>query len=284
MVDIRYSQNLYTNKENLQRLIKLSKISRNDIVLDIGAGTGIITEELSKNSKKVIAYELDRKHFNMLEENFLDYSNVLLKNEDFLNTLLPQETFKVFSNIPFSITAEIVNKISVVDSKLKEAFLFVQKESAERFTGKPKNTQISTTLSFIYEISVVENFKREDFKPIPNVDIVLLNLKRKSFCKEDYELYSDFVTYVFNQRNSFVLETFKKLFTYKQLKYIKECLRINNYFKPTDIPSNYYLDIFQKFKLNGKKYVGNVKNYSIKHLDQHSERKSLDRTRKKFPL
>ena len=54
MVDIKYSQNFYTNKTNLQRLIKLSGINSNDIVLDIGAGTGIITEELSKYAKKVI--------------------------------------------------------------------------------------------------------------------------------------------------------------------------------------------------------------------------------------
>ena len=55
MIDIKYSQNLYTNKEKLKEIIKLSEINFSDIVLDIGAGTGIIAEELSRYAKQVIA-------------------------------------------------------------------------------------------------------------------------------------------------------------------------------------------------------------------------------------
>jgi 16S rRNA (adenine1518-N6/adenine1519-N6)-dimethyltransferase len=67
MVDIMYSQNFYKNRFNLQKLIKSASIGPNDIVLDIGAGTGIITEELSKYSEKIIAYELDKEYFNKLK-------------------------------------------------------------------------------------------------------------------------------------------------------------------------------------------------------------------------
>jgi len=279
MVDIKYSQNFYTNKTNLQRLIKLSGINSNDIVLDIGAGSGIITEELSKYVKKVIAYELDQKYYRKLKDKFSDSPDVQLLNEDFLSTLLPQEDFKVFSNIPFSLTADIISKITSASFKLREAFLFVQKESAERFIGRPKNTQISAILSFMYDIRIIEEFRREDFKPVPNVDIVLLNLKSKGSNKQDYELYRDFITYVFNQMNSSVLDTFEKLFTYKQLKYISKDIKANSYFKPTDIPSDYYLHVFQKFKLNGNKYIKRVKGYYLKHLKQHSKREKVHRTR-----
>ncbi len=85
MIDIKYSQNLYTNKEKLKEIIKLSEINFSDIVLDIGAGTGIIAEELSRYAKQVIAYELDQKYFKKLEEKFKNNSNVVLKNENFLN-------------------------------------------------------------------------------------------------------------------------------------------------------------------------------------------------------
>ncbi len=277
MVDIKYSQNFYTNKTNLQRLINLCGINSNDIVLDIGAGSGIITEELSKYAKKVIAYELDQKYYKKVKENFSDFPNVQLINEDFLSTSLPQEDFKVFSNIPFSITTDIINKITNVESNLVEAFLFAQKESGERFVGRPKNTQISAILYFMYDISIIEEFKKEDFEPVPNVDIVLLNLKSKSFNKHDYELYRDFIIYVFNQINSSVLDTYKKLFTYKQLKYISKYITENNYSKPTDIPSDYYLQVFQKFKLNGNKYINRVKGYYLKH--HHSKREKVHRTR-----
>jgi 23S rRNA (adenine-N6)-dimethyltransferase len=279
MLDIKYSQNLYTNKEKLKETIKLSEINFSDIVLDIGAGTGIIAEELSRYAKQVIAYELDQKYFKKLEEKFNNSSNIILKNENFLNIELPRKEFKIFSNIPFFITTDIINKITDVNSKLEEAFLFVQKESAERFAGEPKNTQIATILSFMYEIKIREKFQKKDFKPMPNVDIVLLNIRRKDFNKKDFQLYRDFITYIFNQMNYSVLDTFKKLFTYKQLKYINQYLNKNRYSKPTDIPLDYYLNIFQEFKLNGKNYINKVNGYYSKHLKQHSNREKVHRTR-----
>ncbi|HQA87752.1 MAG TPA: rRNA adenine N(6)-methyltransferase family protein [Candidatus Dojkabacteria bacterium] len=279
MLDIKYSQNLYTNKEKLKETIKLSEINFSDIVLDIGAGTGTITEELSGYAKQVIAYELDQKYSRELEEKFNNSSNIILKNENFLNIELPRKEFKIFSNIPFFITTDIINKITDVNSKLEEAFLFVQKESAERFAGEPKNTQIATILSFMYEIKIREKFQKKDFKPMPNVDIVLLNIRRKDFNKKDFQLYRDFITYIFNQMNYSVLDTFKKLFTYKQLKYINQYLNKNRYSKPTDIPLDYYLNIFQEFKLNGKNYINKVNGYYSKHLKQHSNREKVHRTR-----
>ena len=279
MIDIKYSQNLYRNNTNLQKLVNLSGINHNDIVLDIGAGTGTITEELSKYANKVIAYELDQRYFKKLQEKFNNSSNIILKNENFLNIELPRKEFKIFSNIPFFITADIINKITDVNSKLEEAFLFVQKESAERFVGEPKNTQIATILSFMYEIDIREKFQKKDFKPMPNVDIVLLNIRRKDFNKKDFQLYRDFITYIFNQMNYSVLDTFKKLFTYKQLKYINQYLNKNRYSKPTDIPLDYYLNIFQEFKLNGKNYINKVNGYYSKHLKQHSNREKVHRTR-----
>jgi len=279
MTDIKYSQNFYTNKEKLEDVIKFLKINSKDVVLDIGAGTGIITEELSKYANKVIAYELDQRYFKKLQEKFNNSSNIILKNENFLNIELPRKEFKIFSNIPFFITADIINKITDVNSKLEEAFLFVQKESAERFAGEPKNTQIATILSFMYEIDIREKFQKKDFKPISNVDVVLLNIRRKDFNKRDFQLYRDFITYIFNQMNYSVLDTFKKLFTYKQLKYINQYLNKNRYSKPTDIPLDYYLNIFQEFKLNGKNYINKVNGYYSKHLKQHSNREKVHRTR-----
>ena len=131
----------------------------------------------------------------------------------------------------------------------------------------------------MYEIDIREKFQKKDFKPMPNVDIVLLNIRRKDFNKKDFQLYRDFITYIFNQMNYSVLDTFKKLFTYKQLKYINQYLNKNRYSKPTDIPLDYYLNIFQEFKLNGKNYINKVNGYYSKHLKQHSNREKVHRTR-----
>lgn len=279
MVDIKYTQNLYVNKENLKRIIEAINLNSLDNVIDIGAGKGVITQELVKHCCNVIAYELDPRYFGILNELFKDNSSVILKNEDFLTSTLPNKEYKVFANIPFSLTSDIINKITDIDSKLVEAYLFVQKEASERYMGIFKNTQIATILSSIYDLCVTEDFDRRDFDPVPNVDIVLLRITKKSNPEIEFELYRDFVTYIFNQMNGNVLDTFKKLFTFNQSRYIKEYLGRNNYNIPSDIPPEYYLEIFQYFKTNGMDYKKIVEGYYAKHIKQHLGREKINRTR-----
>ena len=279
MVDIKYSQNLYTNRGNLRRIIDAINLNSFDTVIDIGAGKGVITQELVKHCDNVIAYELDPRYFDILEKLFKDNPNVILRNEDFLTSTLPNKKYKVFANIPFSLTSDIINKITDIDSRLVEAFLFVQKESSERYMGIFKNTQIATILSSAYDLCVIENFDRRDFNPIPNVDVVLLRITKKDNPETEVKLYRDFVTYIFNQMNGNVLDTLKKLFTFNQLKYIKKQLERNGYNIPSDIPSEYYLEIFQHFKTNGLDYRKRVEGYYTKHINQHLGREKINRTR-----
>ena len=82
MLDIKYSQNFYTNLSKLQQVLEKISFSKGDLVLDIGAGKGFLTKALLKYSHNVIAYELDTKYFQLLK-NELDID---VRNEDFLKT------------------------------------------------------------------------------------------------------------------------------------------------------------------------------------------------------
>lgn len=279
MVDIKYTQNFYNNESKISKLVSSIGIQENDIVLDVGAGKGVLTNELGKYSKNVIAYELDSTYYEILKHSFHDRKNILLVNEDFTQVHLPKKPFKVFANIPFSLTADIVNKITSDESQLSEAYLFVQKESGDRFVGKPRNTQIATILSYRFNIEIVDTFQRSDFKPIPNVDIVLLKIIRRKNIESEYLLFKDFVTYIFNQMEKDVFDTLKKLFTFNQLKYIKDDLKKANYTVPSDIPKEYFLKIFQYFKTNGLDYRNRVNGYYKMHIFQHAKREKINKTR-----
>ena len=269
MIDIQYSQNRYRNEEELEKIISSTNVNDKDIVLDIGAGTGGISKILSKYCKEVIAYELDKDIFERLEEELKEYKNIKLLNKDFLTAGLPKKSFKVFSNIPFFDTSEIIKRLTKPGSKLEEAYIFVQKEAAQRYVGKPINTQVATILSGKYDVDVLKELYREDFKPAPDIDIVILRIIRKQKPISDFNIFRDFVTYVFNQMNSDIGDTFKKLFTYNQVGHIRKYLRENSFHIPSDIPKEYYLEIFEHFVKNDYKDVNKVKGYYQKHTKKH---------------
>ncbi len=279
MVDIKYSQNFFTNQTLLRGMVERAGIASTDIVLDIGAGNGAITKELGKYSEHVIAYEFDNKYFKELERNLGDNPNVILENKDFLTSVLPMKGFKVFSNIPFASTTDIISKLTERDSSLLEAYLFVQEEAAMRFVGESITTQIATILNARYTFSIVKDLDRRDFSPVPSVDIVLLKITKKASQEREFGLYRDFVTYIFNQMNKSVVDTFEKIFTEKQMVYIKKYLKDNYWERPSEIKKDYYLELFQFFKLNGEKYKGRVQNYYQRYIQQHAKREKVNRTR-----
>ena len=196
---IKYSQNFLKDSDLVRALITKSGISTNDIVCEIGAGEGIITSELLKVAKKVIAFEVDQKLFNGLRRGLGNETKLELKPGDFLDFPLPNYPYKVFSNIPFNITAQVIKKLTSASNPPLDSHLIVQKEAAEKFVG---GTLMAVLLYPRFELKIIHRFNKRDFSPTPNVDIVLLNIKKREKALIDDNLkneFQDFVAYNFNK-------------------------------------------------------------------------------------
>lgn len=202
---ILYSQNFLTKTDLVSKLLSLTSINKNDTVLEIGAGDGIITRGLLDISGKVIAYEVDEKLFDKLTFKFKDKRNLELKSGSFLDSQLPNFRYKVFSNIPFNITSAIIKKLTFADNPPDNVYLVVQKEATLKFIGKPmddKNSQASVLLYPFFELEIIYQFQKSDFNPMPNVDVVFLQIRKreKPLIKErERAKYNDFVTYKFTR-------------------------------------------------------------------------------------
>ncbi len=199
------SQNFLWNRELVNKLIRGSSVSQNDSVLEIGSGKGIITEQLLGICQKLTAIEADRRLHSFLKENLPIKQGLQLLPCDFLDYPLPSsEPFKVFSNIPFSITGEIVKKLLFSPNPPEDSYLVVQREAAEKFVGKKcGNTMLAVIFYPFFDIKIVHTFQRSDFKPKPKVDSCLIQLvKRKSpfIRKSNVQLYRDFVVYHFGRK------------------------------------------------------------------------------------
>ena len=175
------SQNFLTSSKTIKRLLKLTSINKNDSVIEIGCGKGHITRELIKICSSVNAFEIDCNLYDKLRGKFEHAENLNLKHLDFLKADLPKtEPYKVFSNIPFSITSDIIRKLTTAKNLPDEMWLVMEKGAAKRFMGKPGDTFASILIKPFFETKIKYYFERHDFHPMPSADIVLLHFTRKS--------------------------------------------------------------------------------------------------------
>ena len=253
---LKYSQNFLRSRKLVERIVEQAEISSEDLVYEIGPGKGIITESLAKKGVKIIAIEKDRSLYKKLRKKFLEISNAEVELGDFLKYDLPQEKkYKIFSNIPFNLTAEIIRKITSATNPSQDTYLIVQKEAAKKFVGHPygKESQYSLFLKPWFAIEVIFKFKRTDFYPAPKVDIVLLRIKKRetpNIKKEDTQLYRDFVVYGFNQWKPTLVKAFKKIFTHEQFKRLSKDLKFALSARPTDLTFEQWLGLFNYFLIN----------------------------------
>lgn len=165
-------------------LIGHSNIKKRDLVIEIGAGSGVITSALSKRARKVLAFEPDPLTAKKLRENLekREIKNVEILEEDFLEFDLDtlEEPYKVFSNPPFSISSKIVHKFLEAKNKPESFYLILQKQFALKLlnTERHYTSQLGYELIKNYNTKIKYPLKREDFTPPPAVPTVLFEAKR----------------------------------------------------------------------------------------------------------
>lgn len=250
---IKYSQNFLKSTDLVRELIEKVGIDTKDTVYEIGAGNGIITYELLKKARKVVAYEIDINLYNKLLRRFENNKVLELVNSDFLNCKLPETPYKVFSNIPFRQTSDIIRKLTSSITPPTDCYLIIQHEAATKFAGKPfvhSNTQMSVLLHPWFEFHQIYNFRRTDFFPLPNVEVVLLHIIHRlspiiSECLKSK--YQDFITYAFNQRKSSIFGGLSELFDRNNLQILLSKQNISRKSKPSEINFETWIMLFNEF-------------------------------------
>jgi 23S rRNA (adenine-N6)-dimethyltransferase len=253
------SQNFIKSPQLAKQLLAASSINSNDTVVEIGPGKGVITQELINTKAKIIAVEKDRDLISFLQDKFFGATNFKLINQDFLLWNFPTIPFKIFSNIPFSITAPIVNKILKSKFKPIEVYFIMQFEAAQKYSLSHNfNNQDAILLAPFYDIKILGDIDRTVFTPKPQVDIVFTKLTLKQDIDIDsgiYQQFRDFVIYGFNQWKPNIFEIYKKIFSYDQFRKINHQLKINN-LKPTQLNASQWFSLFEiysKFVPENKK-------------------------------
>jgi len=249
---IALAQNFLKDPALVRRLVSIAAIRPKDLVYEIGPGKGIITAELARVAKKVIAVEKDPRLVRALRERFRAHGNVEIVERDFLQySIRSADEYKIFANIPYNMTAGIVRKILYVPPSPVEAFLIMQKEPARKFAGLPAETQFSLLAKPFFEFRILYHLRRTDFQPTPDVDSVLLRIRRRAcplLTLEDAQLYRDFVQYGFGRWKRHLRSAFKHVFTYTQWKRLARDLNFPLSATPTQLSFEQWLGLYNGYK------------------------------------
>ena len=194
--------------------------------MEIGAGEGSLTSELSHASKKVVSYEIDGE----LQEHLLslNLSNVQFVFDDFLKCNLKDfeedlKEYKVVANLPYYITTPIIFKFLEESEKVVSLTIMVQKEVAERIVALPNGKDygvLTVMLKFYGEPKITRIVKRQMFFPEPNVDSAVVHIKidREKYRGIDNKKFYEYVKTAFSMRRKTLLNNLSKMFSKDVLK------------------------------------------------------------------
>lgn len=193
------AQNFITDRKLIERIVRLSGIDKTDTVIEIGTGKGQLTEELCRRGGYVYSVELDRRLYESAGRRLEGISNLKLVCGDFLQYVLPRRgTYKVFANIPYFITTQIIEKLANAPNPAADIWLVMEKGAAKRFLGIGRETEKSLLLKVRWEMGIRYYFRREDFHPMPSVDSVLVRFSRKETPDLNPKEYAAFRRFVGN--------------------------------------------------------------------------------------
>jgi 16S rRNA (adenine1518-N6/adenine1519-N6)-dimethyltransferase len=199
----RLGQHFTVDIDLLQRLVTCSSINKDDVVLEVGAGLGFLTQLLSCECKKVIAVEVDPILVKILKYQLNKLQNVDLIQGDILSISLPAFT-KVVSAPPYSISSPLLFRL--LECKFDWAVLILQKELAERLAasvGTKDYGRLTVNIYYKANVELLDSVPRKMFYPSPDVDSMMLRLKPREapFPVKDKETFFELVQVLFTQRN-----------------------------------------------------------------------------------
>lgn len=231
-------QNFLIDDEAVTGIIDAAKVSKEDLIIEIGPGLGTLTKELLEKAGKVICIELDKRMMEILEDRFSMYTNFKVINEDVLKVnlkdLIQQEkikTAKIVANLPYYITTPIIMKLLEDRLDIETITVMIQKEVADRLVTEPGTGDtgaITYAIHYYTEPKRVLEVPNTAFIPAPKVNssvIQLEILKTPSVKVENEEELFKLIKIAFMQKRKTLINALANSKNYGNKEQIEKVLR-----------------------------------------------------------
>jgi 16S rRNA (adenine1518-N6/adenine1519-N6)-dimethyltransferase len=262
----QFGQHWLKSEKALNRIVSSAELTESDRVLEIGAGTGILTRQLISQAQAVVAVEIDRDLCPILVQKFGKYENFLLLQGDFLtieldDLLAPFPAFqnprKVVANIPYNITGPILEKLlgTISDPNpkpLDSIVLLLQKEVALRICANSNSSHygaLSIRVQYLADAEFISDVAAKAFSPPPKVDSAIIRLKPRAIehPANDPRKLETLIKLGFSSRRKMLRNNLKSAIELEPLNALLESLNINPQARAEDLSVKEWIALSNAF-------------------------------------
>ena len=249
-------QNFLIDENILNIITELGNINNEDLVLEVGPGTGNLTQKiLEKKPKNFTVIEKDKKLVDFLKKKFDKKIDII--NEDMLKFSYEKNLNKriiVFGNLPYNISTQILSKwikIKKLENFYKKFILMFQKEVADRIIAKDNSKnygRLSIISNWKMNVKKIMDIDPKSFKPIPKVKSSILTFEpKKNYYKiQDGKNLEHITNVFFNQRRKMIKKPMKVLF--KDFEEISKELSLDLNLRPQNLSNLTYYKICSMYE------------------------------------
>jgi 23S rRNA (adenine-N6)-dimethyltransferase len=215
-------QNFLKHEKTARRIVRAAGVTAGDLVVEIGAGSGVLTRALADEARRVIDIERDPRWASRLERGFAANKNVDVVVADALHAPLPDEPFRVVANVPFRLTTAVLHRLLDDPAQpCEQVHLLLQKEVANKHARPAPTTLKTLTWSPWWRFEAGPEVPASAFDPKPKVDAGLLAAERRNpplIAYEHRELFRAFVRAAFDGRGNTASKALRPYLTKRQIR------------------------------------------------------------------
>jgi len=179
-----FGQNFLVDRDVLLHIVEAAEIHADDQVLELGAGTGVLTRELAKRARRVVAVELEREMLSLLTKTTHNYTNVEIMERNLLyidpKEIFGSEPYKLVANLPYYIASPTFRHFLESTNPPRLFVVMVQYEVAQRIVAAPGDLSLlGVSIQFYGEPKIVAHIPARAFYPAPKVDSAILRIDLK---------------------------------------------------------------------------------------------------------
>ena len=179
----RFGQNFLINRSVIDASIEAANLQPTDTVIEIGAGTGVLTQQIAVRASHVYAFEIDSSLQPLLNQTLADFNNVNLHLQDFkqadLASLIGDKPYKVVANLPYNAGTHILGQLIQLPNPPQSITVLLQKEVVQKITATPPHaTYLSNFISVYGQAQLIKTVSPGSFFPAPKVDSAILHIAK----------------------------------------------------------------------------------------------------------